>query len=117
MEPARGGLIIFGHETLAQHNYQTSQSLDEFSWCVSLHEYSRSRGDEDDAGGLDIGPADDLVSAMISTAIVPLICKLVEAGALDPYSTVDTRHMINVAEQVEAFIGQDNHKFQVISVL
>jgi GC-rich sequence DNA-binding factor len=54
-----------------------------------------------------------LVSAIISTAVVPLICKLVEAGAFDPYSAVDARNMINLAEQVEASIGQDNHKFQV----
>ena len=113
MEPARGVLIVLGHEILTQRDYQTSQNLDEFSWYTSLHEYSGSPGDEDEDRGLD----DDLVSAMISTAIVPLICRRVEAGAFDPFSAVITRNMINLAEQVEASIGKDNHKFQAITFM
>jgi GC-rich sequence DNA-binding factor len=50
---------------------------------------------------------------MISTTVVPLICKVIEAGALDSYSALDTGNMINLAEQVEASIGPDNYKFQV----
>ena len=114
MEPARGGLIALDHGTLIYHNCQTSKSLDKFSWYGSLYNYSHSRGDEDGAQGPNAGQDDDLVSAMISTTVAPLICKLLEAGALDPYSAVDTGHMIDVAEQVEASIGKDNHKFQVI---
>ncbi|KAG2342161.1 hypothetical protein BDR05DRAFT_1001119 [Suillus weaverae] len=90
---------------------QTSHTLDEFSWCASLHEYC---GDKVDDLEPDTGPNDDLISAMISTAVVPLICKVVEAGALDSYSASDTCNMINLAEQVEASIGHDNHKFQMI---
>ncbi|KAG1857917.1 nineteen complex-related protein 2-domain-containing protein [Suillus tomentosus] len=33
---------------------------------------------------------------------------VVEAGALDSYSALDTRNMINLAQQVEASIGHDN---------
>ncbi|OAX42141.1 hypothetical protein K503DRAFT_790350 [Rhizopogon vinicolor AM-OR11-026] len=116
---AWGGLGLVGAwefwvrlELLGWNPLETLQNIDEFSWCASLHEYSRLCGDED--RGPDVGPDDDLVSAMISTAIVPLICKQVEAGALDPYSAVDMRNMINLAEQVEASIGQGNHKFQMI---
>ncbi|OAX32622.1 hypothetical protein K503DRAFT_593289 [Rhizopogon vinicolor AM-OR11-026] len=91
-------------ELLGWNPLETLQNIDEFSWCASLHEHSRLCGDED--RGPDVGPDDDLVSAMISTAIVPLICKQVEAGALDPYSAVDMRNMINLAEQVEASLDK-----------
>ncbi|KAG2057874.1 hypothetical protein BDR06DRAFT_1005001 [Suillus hirtellus] len=114
---AWGGLGLVGAwefwvrlELLGWNPFENSHTLDEFSWCASLHEYC---GDNDDPES-DTGPNDDLVSAMISTAVVPLICKVVEAGALDSYSALDTRNMINLAEQVEASIGHDNPKFQMI---
>ena len=50
---------------------------------------------------------------MISTAVAPRVCKMLEAGALDPYSARDARRMIDLAEQVEASIGTDGNKFQV----
>ncbi|KAG2151320.1 GCFC-domain-containing protein [Suillus clintonianus] len=115
---AWGGLGLVGAwefwvrlELLGWNPLETSHTLDEFSWCTSLHEYC---GDKDDDLEPDTGPTNDLVSAMISTALVPIICKVVEAGALDSYSALDTRNMINLAEQVEASIGHDNHKFQMI---
>lgn len=115
---AWGGLGLVGAwefwvrlEILGWNPFETSHTLDEFSWCASLHEYC---GDKDEDLEPDTGPNDDLVSAMISTAVVPLICKIVEAGALDPYSALDIRNMINLAEQVEASIGHDNPKFQML---
>ncbi|KAG1872371.1 GCFC-domain-containing protein [Suillus subalutaceus] len=115
---AWGGLGLVGAwefwarlELLGWNPFETSHTLDEFSWCASLHEYC---GDKDDGLEPDTGPNDDLVSAMISTAVVPFICKVVEAGALDSYSALNTRNMINLAEQVEASIGHDNHKFQML---
>lgn len=115
---AWGGLGLVGAwefwvrlEVLGWNPLETSRTLDDFLWCASLHEYC---GDTDDDQAPDTGPNDDLVSAMISTAIVPLICKVVEAGALDSYSALGTRNMINLAEQVEATIGRDNHKFQML---
>lgn len=115
---AWGGLGLVGAwefwvrlELLGWNPFETLRTLDEFSWCASLHEYC---GDNDDDLEPDTGPNDDLVSAMISTAVVPLICRVVEAGALDSYSASDTPHMINLAEQVEASIGRDNPKFQMI---
>jgi len=50
---------------------------------------------------------------MISTAVAPRLCKMLEAGALDPYSARDIRRLIDLAEQVEASIGTDSNKFQV----
>ncbi|KAG2155910.1 GCFC-domain-containing protein [Suillus bovinus] len=115
---AWGGLGLVGAwefwvrlELLAWNPLETSHTLDEFAWCASLHEYC---GDKDDDLESDLGPNGDLVSAMISTAVVPLICKVVEAGALDSYSALDTRNMINLAEQIEASIGRDSPKFQMI---
>lgn len=51
---------------------------------------------------------------MVSTAVAPRLCKMLEAGALDPYSADDVRRMIDLAEQVEASIGTDSNKFQVL---
>ena len=31
----------------------------------------------------ELGPDGDLVSAMISTAVIPRICKMIEGGAFD----------------------------------
>ena len=89
-------------------------SLDTFSWYKSLYEYSRpSRLDSQDDAEPEMGPDGDLVSAMISTAIVPRVCKLIEGGALDPYSAKDVRTIVDLAEQIESSIERDNLKFQV----
>ncbi|KAG2107196.1 uncharacterized protein F5147DRAFT_653426 [Suillus discolor] len=100
-------------ELLGWNPLENSHTLDEFSWCASLHEYC---GDNDDPES-DTGPNDDLVSIMISTAVMPLICKVIEVGALNSYSALDTHNTINLAEQVEASIGHNNPKFQVTRYL
>lgn len=89
-----------------------SKSLDDFRWYSSLYEYSRppTEGDEEES---ELGPDGDLVSAMISTAIVPRLCRIVEGGAFDPYSAKDLRRTVDLAEQVEAHLEQNNQKFQV----
>lgn len=51
---------------------------------------------------------------MISTAVAPGLCKVLEAGALDPYSAKNVQRVIDLAEQVEASIGTDSNKFQVL---
>ena len=86
-------------------------SLDGFAWYMALHEYSRPPVREDEEP--ELGPDGDLVSAMISTAILPRICKIVEGGAFDPYSVKCLRRMVDIAEQVEASIDKNNPKFQV----
>lgn len=53
------------------------------------------------------------MSAMITTAILPRLCKLIEGGALDPYSAKDVRSIVDLAEQIEASTENDHLKFQV----
>jgi GC-rich sequence DNA-binding factor len=84
-------------------------SLDGFTWYSALHEYSRPSVEDDE----ELGPDGDLVSAMISTAVVPRLWKVVEGGAFDPYSTKNLRRMVDLAEQVEASVEKDSQKFQV----
>jgi GC-rich sequence DNA-binding factor len=91
----------------------TRTSLDSFAWYSALYEYSRLPAEEEEEP--EMGPDGDLVSAMISTAIVPRLCKIVEGGAFDPYSTNSLRRMVDLAEQVEASVERDSQKFQVSS--
>ncbi|KAF9241159.1 GCFC-domain-containing protein [Melanogaster broomeanus] len=108
---AWGGLGLVGAwefwvrlEILGWNPFEVSH-LDEFSWYSSLYEYSRPHSANGDCDELEFGPDGDLVSAMISTAVVPRICKMLEAGRIT---------MIDLAEQVEASVGTDSHKFQMI---
>jgi GC-rich sequence DNA-binding factor len=50
---------------------------------------------------------------MVSTAIIPRICKLLEGGALDVYSEHHLRRIIDLFEEVEASVEGDNAKLQV----
>ena len=98
----------------------TSRGLDSFEWSTALHDYSRPHQDADmgveDDIELDIGPGGDMVSSMISQAVIPRLCKLVEGGAFDPYSTSHVRRMIDVSEQVEASVEHEGVRFQVCDV-
>ena len=93
----------------------TNTNLDGFKWYLSLYKYSRPRaeGDEDDP---ELGPDGDLVSAMISTVIIPRLCKIVEGG-FNAYSSKSLRKVIDIAEQVEASVEKDNQRFQVCFIL
>jgi GC-rich sequence DNA-binding factor len=104
-------VAVFVSLTLCE---QDLKHLESFSWYSSLYEYSRPPVDEDDEEP-ELGPDGDLVSAMISTAIVPQLCKVIENGAFDPYSAKSLRRMLELAEQVEAYVDGDNAKFQVNS--
>lgn len=50
---------------------------------------------------------------MVSTAVIPRLCKLIEGGALDPYSSKDLRTIVDLGEQIETSVDRDNLKFQV----
>jgi GC-rich sequence DNA-binding factor len=65
----------------------------------------------------ELGPDGDLVSVMITTAVLPRLSKLVEGGALDPFSGMDIRRLVDLIEEVEVSVERNNHKFQVIAVL
>lgn len=54
---------------------------------------------------------------MISTAVIPRLCKLLEGGALDPYSATDVRKLTDLAEQIELSVERSNLKFEVGSLL
>ncbi|KAF8887184.1 nineteen complex-related protein 2-domain-containing protein [Infundibulicybe gibba] len=75
------------------------QNLDSFDWYKGLYEYSRPGGDDEQ----ELSPDGDLVASMISTAVIPRICKLLEGGALDA-----------LVEEVEASIDPGNAKIQVL---
>ncbi|KAF8171926.1 nineteen complex-related protein 2-domain-containing protein [Mycena galopus ATCC 62051] len=83
------------------------KSLDSFKWYEGLYEYSRPDGDE-------LGPDGDLVASMISTAVIPRICKLVEGGVLDAYSDAHVRRIVDLSEEVEASVEPGNAKFLVL---
>ena len=93
--------------------WQSQGSLDQFAWYSSLYQYSQLQG-ESEKGGPGLGPDGDIISAMISTVVVPRLCKMVEAGAFDAYSAGDVRRMIDLAEQVEASVETDSNKLQVL---
>ena len=65
----------------------------------------------------ELGPDGDLVSVTITTAVLPRLSKLIEGGALDPFSGRDIRRLVDLAEEIEVSIEKGNHKFQVITVL
>ena len=58
-------------------------------------------------------PDGDLVASMISTAVIPLICKVIEGGALDVYSQNHIMRMVDLSEEIEASLDPGNIKFQV----
>ncbi|KAJ6584175.1 nineteen complex-related protein 2-domain-containing protein [Mycena vulgaris] len=83
------------------------KSLDSFKWYQGLYQYSRPSGDE-------LGPDGDLVASMVSTAIIPRICKLLEGGAFDAYSDASVRRIVDLSEEVEASVEPGNAKFLVL---
>lgn len=105
------------------------RALDSFKWFGSLYDYSRPKTTQPAARAPDamdeedsdvepgLGPDGDLVSAMISTAVVPRLCKIILGGAFDPYSSRHVRYLIDLAEQVEASATQDKHELLLKSVI
>ncbi|KAH7885246.1 GCFC-domain-containing protein [Phlebopus sp. FC_14] len=93
---------------------ESQKNLEDFSWYSSLHQYSLFPNGDGDTNEVEFSPDGNLISTMVSTAVVPRICKMLEAGALDPYSAGGIRRMIDIAEQVEASIGTDNPKFEAM---
>ncbi|EDR13826.1 uncharacterized protein LACBIDRAFT_309262 [Laccaria bicolor S238N-H82] len=91
---------------------EDSRSLHDFKWYKGLYEYSRpGNGDPHER---ELGPDGDLVVSMISTAVIPRLCKLVEGGAFDAYSEQHVRRMVDLAEEVEASVETGNMKFQTL---
>ncbi|KZT57254.1 hypothetical protein CALCODRAFT_496388 [Calocera cornea HHB12733] len=121
-ENAWGGLAAVGAwefwarlEMAGWNPLDDDRSLDSFQWYDALYQYSRPREDEDDPmEEPPLGPDGDLVSSLVSSAIVPRLCTLISGGAFDPYSANHVRRIIEVTEQVEACIGREADKFKVL---
>lgn len=50
---------------------------------------------------------------MCSTMLIPRLSALLLAGAFDPYSTSQIPHLVDMAEQLEAYVGSDNVRYLV----
>ncbi|TRM64154.1 nineteen complex-related protein 2-domain-containing protein [Schizophyllum amplum] len=87
-------------------------SLDTFKWYKGLYEYARPGSGDVEAR--DLGPDGDLVSSMITTAVIPRLAKVLEGGALDVYSEKHVRRVIDLVEEVEASIERGSPKLQVL---
>ncbi|KZT67273.1 hypothetical protein DAEQUDRAFT_673635 [Daedalea quercina L-15889] len=120
---AWGGLGMVGAwefwarlEILGWSPLEDSRTLDSFSWYDALYQYSRPRqpDDQEEDEEAELGPDGDLVSAMISTAVIPRLCKLLEGGAFDPYSATDVRKLTDLAEQIELSVERSNLKFEML---
>ncbi|EJC98047.1 uncharacterized protein FOMMEDRAFT_97947 [Fomitiporia mediterranea MF3/22] len=103
-------------EMLGWDPISNQRALDSFAWFGALYDYSRSAQlndtiDEDRETEPQLGPDGDLASAMLST-IVPRLCKTVQGGAFDPYSSKHVRAIIDLAEQVEASAAHE--KFELL---
>ncbi|CUA73263.1 Pre-B-cell leukemia transcription factor-interacting protein 1 [Rhizoctonia solani] len=104
---AWGGLGVVGAwemwvrlEVLVWDPLVDRRTLDSFRWYKSLHEFS----------GENPEPEQDLVLSMTATAIIPRLTKLVQAGALDPYSGKHVKRLRDMVEQVEATVEADSAK-------
>lgn len=100
---------------------QSSVTLESFKWFQSLYQYSRPRPTGPDAMELDddeeaeLGSDGDLVSAIVSSAVTPLLVKAFESGSYDPYSVKQTRKALDLADVISELTGKDSAKFKVSS--
>ncbi|KAJ3513492.1 hypothetical protein NLJ89_g2913 [Agrocybe chaxingu] len=89
------------------------RDLHSFRWYKGLYEYCRP-GEGKVVEERDLGPDGDLVASMISTAVIPVICRAIEGGSLDVYSQKHIRRMIDLSEEIEASVESGNAKFLMI---
>ncbi|KAF8262278.1 GCFC-domain-containing protein [Lactarius quietus] len=118
---AWGGLGLVGAwefwarlEMLGWNPFEDSRTLDSYHWHESLYKYSRPIQLDEDEDELQLGPDGDLVSAIVSTTVLPRLSKLVEGGALDPYSSKDIRRLLHLTEEIEVSVEKNHHKFQIL---
>ncbi|PIL22749.1 hypothetical protein GSI_15442 [Ganoderma sinense ZZ0214-1] len=116
---AWGGLGMVGAwefwvrlEVLGWNPLERPRSLDSFGWYGSLYQYSRP-AEDDEEDEPELGPDGDLVSAMITTALIPRLCRIIEGGGLDPYSAKDIRRLVDLAEEIEVSVDKQNQKFEL----
>ncbi|KAF8827789.1 hypothetical protein HHX47_DHR4000028 [Lentinula edodes] len=81
-----------------------SKSLDSFRWYHGLYEFCRPGNPNME--GRELGPEGDLVSSMVSTAIIPRLSKIIETGALDVYSSSHVRRAVDLSEELQASVSE-----------
>lgn len=126
---AWGGLGMVGAwefwtrlEMVEWNPLEDGRPLDSFRWYSALYEYSRPRSVSEDAMDTDgpheheLGPDGDLVASMVSTTIIPLLCKFFASGGVDPYSAKHMKRVVDLAEQIELCVDQKEAKFQVSQI-
>ena len=106
----------FPSQDCSDTRVQTPKSLDSFKWYKAVYEYSRPGNADTQIEERDLGPDGDLVSSMVSTTMIPRLCRLIEGGAFDVYSARHVRRMIDLAEEVEASVEDGNAKLQVLAL-
>ncbi|KAI0269805.1 nineteen complex-related protein 2-domain-containing protein [Gloeopeniophorella convolvens] len=118
---AWGGLGLVGAwefwarlEILGWNPFEDSRTLDSYHWYSDLYKYSRPARADEDEEERELGPDGDLVSAIISTVVIPRLCMLIEAGALDPFSSNDVRRVVDLAEEIELSVEKTDHKVQML---
>ena len=97
--------------------------MDSFHWFTALYDYSRPRNVEltpsmEDSGENEepeLGLEGDLANSMVSTALIPHLCKLLSGGGFDPYSARHMKRVVDLVEQVELCMERSDPKFQVTS--
>ncbi|KAF9263422.1 hypothetical protein L218DRAFT_980230 [Marasmius fiardii PR-910] len=99
-------------ESVGWDPIEEPRSLDTFRWYQGLHDYCRP-GDPT-VENREIGEDGDLVSSMITTAIIPRLGKTIEGGALDVYSHQHVRRMIDLEEEIEATVETGSPKLQIL---
>jgi GC-rich sequence DNA-binding factor len=50
---------------------------------------------------------------MVATMFCPRLCAFIENGALNPYSTKQTRRLVEICEEVEVYVPRDDIKYKV----
>jgi GC-rich sequence DNA-binding factor len=50
---------------------------------------------------------------MVSTTLIPQLCKLFSGGGFDPYSARHMKRIVDLVEQVELCMDRSDPKFQV----
>ncbi|KAH9080570.1 GCFC-domain-containing protein [Lactarius deliciosus] len=118
---AWGGLGLVGAwefwsrlEMLGWNPFEDSRTLDSYRWHGSLYKYSRPNQPDEDEEEPQLGPDGDLVSAIVSTTVLPRLSKLVEGGAFDPYSSKNIRRLLHLIEEIEVSVEKNHHRFQVL---
>ncbi|KAH9042156.1 nineteen complex-related protein 2-domain-containing protein [Lactarius pseudohatsudake] len=118
---AWGGLGLVGAwefwsrlEMLGWNPFEDSRTLDSYRWHGSLYKYSRPNQSDEDEEEPQLGPDGDLVSAIVSTTVLPRLSKLVEGGAFDPYSGKNIRRLLHSIEEIEVSVEKNHHKFQIL---